>query len=290
MGGEFLLFTGALRVFADFSCARDDFTVVHDTEHPGFQILREKYPIKQTAGDGGDFAKAERLMRWVCENVAHNGGTKEVPGDLLDSVSILDYSFGKGRECGVVCRHQAIVFTECCLALGLTARTIHCLPFGPYDCDTHVVSMVYIRELAKWVLFDQSNNAYFQDRDGTPLSPLEARELLGLDQAVVSANVRPFSSCDYESKAGDYKRYMAKNLFYIKFSAVNTFGTDLVKGQKTYFLIPRGFDVKNREIAYCEYGADNSPEIYRDSWRGYSGEMKAQQINPVSAGQFLRIR
>jgi hypothetical protein len=281
MNNEYLLLTGALRVFDDFSqsCC-DSFIIEHDVNSPKFELLRSSYNVLEIAGNGNDFAKSIKLMQWVHDNVLHCGGGGEV--DLLkDSVSILNYTFGKGKVPGIFCYHIAIVFTECCLAAGLIARTIHCKPFSPYDVDTHVVSMVFINEMNKWVLFDPNNNCYFIDSNGVALSPLEARYLLGRDEIFVSEGLQKESDW--------YKQYMAKNLFYVKFWAINTYGTDLTENQTTYFLAPLGFDVRGREIAYCEYAISINPIENRKGWEEYLEQLKKQKIIKVSEEQFLRI-
>lgn len=214
----------------------------------------------ELAGNGDDFSKAINLMSWVHDNVIHCGGGTEA--DISkDAISILEYTIGRGQASGIFCYHIAIVFTECCLAAGMTARTIHCKPFSPNDLDTHVVSMVYINEMNKWVLFDPNNNAYFADKSNIPLSPLEARYLLGRDEICVFGN--PQENPEW------YKQYMAKNLFYIKFWSKNTFGTDLVENQMIYFLAPLGFNVRGREIAYCEYGIKINSVENRKDWEIY---------------------
>lgn len=280
MNNEYLLLTGALRVFDDFTqISYDNYIIEHDMKNPKFELLRSNYNILEIADKGNDFSKAIKLMQWVHDNVRHCGGGREV--DISkDSISILDYTFGKGQVSGIFCYHIAIVFTECCLAAGLIARTIHCKPFSPNDVDTHVVSMVYINEMNKWVLFDPNNNTYFTDKNGIALSPLEARHLLGRDEIYVSGSLQEL---DW------YKQYMAKNLFYIKFWAINTFGTDLIDNQKIYFLAPAGFDVRDREIAYCEYAININPIEFRKGWENYLEEIKTQQIAKVSEEQFLRI-
>jgi hypothetical protein len=286
----YLVHIGALKVFNDFSYSNcKNFSIRHDISNNQYLKLKEQYNIKEIAGNEDDFSKTTNMLRWVHDNVLHNGGTKDVEFIPKNSLSILDYSFGKGVEFGVYCRLQAIVFTECCLSLGLVARTIHCLPFNPNDFESHVVSMVYINDLKKWVLFDASNNAYFLNKDGIPLSPLEARKNLGNDDIIVNSDLWPHNNTDINLKIKNYKNYMAKNLFYIKFSKNNTFGTDLVKNQKTYYLIPCGFDVQNREIAYCEYAIRNSPEHLKDDWMDHLEEFKNQKINIVSKEEFLRI-
>lgn len=281
MNSEYLLLTGALRVFDDFTQSIcDDYLIVHDMENPKFELLRNKYGIMDISGSCNDFSKAINLMQWVHDNVPHCGGGGEV--DVLkDSVSILNYTYGKGRLPGIFCYHIAIVFTECCLAAGLIARTIHCKPYSPNDVDTHVVSMVYINEMNKWVLFDPNNNAYFTDKHGSALSPLEARYLLGRDEICVCGTPK--------DEPDGYKQYMAKNLFYIKFWAINTYGTDLVETQKVYFLAPLGFDIRDREIAYCEYAIKINPTEFRKGWEVYLKELKKQQVVRVSKEQFLQI-
>lgn len=281
MDNEYLLLSGALRVFDDFSKSGcDDFFVKHDVKNPSFELLRGQYSILKIAGEGSDFSKAIKLMRWVHKNVLHcGGGRQEVI--LRDSISILNYTFDKGQMPGIFCYDIAIVYTECCLAAGLAARTIHCKPFSPNDLDAHVVSMIYINEMDKWVLFDPNNNAYFTNQNGVALSPLEARYLLGRDEICVSecASVEP----DW------YRQYMAKNLFFIKFRAINTFGTDLVENQTTYHLAPFGFDPRAREIAYYEYAIKISQAEGKKYWEDALDWFKQQPIAAtVSEEQFLR--
>ncbi len=276
MNNEYLLLTGALKVFNDFTCSNEGYYIEHDITHPKYELLKSKYPVVQTAGDGSDFSKAVNLLRWVHDNVLHCDGTKDIEAIPLDSISILDYSFGKGIEFGVWCYHQAIVFTECCLAIGLLARKIHCLPFSPNDFEAHAVSMVYITEMKKWILFDPGNNAYFLDENGNALSPLEARERLADDNITMNSDLLPDDTKNFNEKAAWYKQYMAKNLFYIKFSSINTFGTYSVENQTTYHLIPRGFNAQGREIAYCEYAIKNCPEPLRQDWENHLSSFRDQ--------------
>ena len=93
MNQEYLLLTGALRVFNDFSHANiSDFYVEHDTKNESFNELRNRYKTNDVAGEGDDFTRICRLMTWVYDNVLHNGGTKDVDFLLKNSISILNYS------------------------------------------------------------------------------------------------------------------------------------------------------------------------------------------------------
>jgi len=264
------IYTGALRLFNDFSQSTcENFNLRYAKNSHNYEEIRNIYPVTNVAGKGSDFSKAVNLMRWVYDNVLHCGGATDFTLIPKDPVSILNYSYGKGWEDGgVYCGHQAVVFTECCRSVGLSAWAINGLPFSPHDFDNHVVAMVYIGELAKWVLFDQSNNAYFTDTNGNALSPLEIRYSFGIDKICVSKDLQPFHKVDFDEKVDSYKEYMAKNLFYIKFWEMNTLDFDL-PGNDIFYLIPSGFDVKERE---CSLG-----------W------LKDESIHIISQEQFLSI-
>lgn len=274
---EYLLLIGALKTFNKFIDNNHDLEFTYDYGALGFSELLAKYPIKDIAGNGDELTKVFNLLKWCSENVLHNGGTKDVEFIPKTSVDILDYSYKKGREYGVYCRLQAIVFTECCMALGIKSRILHCLPFNPYDFDTHVVSMVYIKSLNKWIMLDAGNNRYFTDENNQILSPLEIREKLGND-AYIKCNVDDVQ----------YKRYMAKNLFYFKSLKNNTFGSDLQINQETIYCVPQGFDVLEREIAYCKYAIKNSSPDFVGGWKKALIEYSNRsRITNVSADIFF---
>ncbi len=277
MNNEYYTYIGALRVFNDFSCQTDEYAFSYDYNAPEYDNLRMKYRIDKVAGNGSELDKALNLMQWCSENVLHNGGTKDVEFIPKTSVDILDYAFQKGKEYGVYCRLQAIVFTECCLALGIKSRILHCLPFSPNDFDTHVVSMVYISDMAKWIMLDASNNRYFVNSDKTILSPMEIRSKLAYNDNI---------ECNVPDD--NYKMYMAKNMFYFKSPQINTFGSDLLTEQKTIYCIPCGFDVLEREIAYCQYAIKNTSEEFAQDWkRALSTYQKRTSIDCLPAKLFF---
>ena len=277
MNNKYYTYIGALRVFNDFSCQTNEYAFSYDYNAPEYDNLRMKYRIDKVAGNGSELDKALNLMQWCSENVLHNGGTKDVEFIPKTSVDILDYAFQKGREYGVYCRLQAIVFTECCLALGIKSRILHCLPFSPNDFDTHVVSMVYISDMAKWIMLDASNNRYFVNSDKTILSPMEIRSKLAYNDNI---------ECNVPDD--NYKMYMAKNMFYFKSPQINTFGSDLLTEQKTIYCIPCGFDVLEREIAYCQYAIKNTSEEFAQDWkRALSTYQKRTSIDCLPAKLFF---
>lgn len=286
---EYLLLTGALKVFKDFSLSNFALDCQYDFRNVNFQILKEKYNITQVAGNGDELSKVLNLLRWCCDNVLHNGGSKDVEFIPKTSLDILNYAYKKGYENGVYCRLQSIVFTECCLALGIKSRIVHCLPFNPNDYDSHVISIVFINSLNKWIMVDAGSNGYFLDQNDIILSPLEARQRLG-DNNFLKCNedIYPNSTQSFEEKQKGYKYYMAKNLFYFKSMLLNTFGSDLIKDQMTIYCTPMGFNVYEREIDYCQYAINNIPEHLASDWKKeLSNFIEQRDKNFMSCQQFF---
>ena len=292
MESEYLLFTGALKVFNIFTYSNCDLDFQYDFDDVNFQILHEKYEIAKVAGNGDELSQVLNLLRWCYDNVLHNGGSKNVEFIPKTSVDILEYAYQKGYDNGVYCRLQAIAFTECCLALGIRSRILHCLPFSPNDFDSHVISMVFLHSLNKWIMVDPGSNGYFLDEMGSILSPMEVRQRLG-DHGFIQCNrdIYPNSSQSYEEKQKGYKYYIAKNLFYFKSMLLVTFGADLLKNNTTIYCVPIGFDVYAREIAYCQYAIENSPEHLVDDWKKELNNFIRQRDKSImSCQQFFHNR
>ncbi|MBI2851370.1 MAG: transglutaminase domain-containing protein [Chloroflexi bacterium] len=296
MNHEYMLLTGALRVFQDFSSSNvKELSFVYDFNNEYFNLLKHKYPIIDIAGKGDDLSKALNLMRWVYNNTWHNGD-KDFSFLKPNSISILDYCFGKGPEFAINCFLHAVIFTECCLAIGLKARTISCLPFSPYDFDNHVVSMVFMPSLKKWVMLDPDTNAYFLDPNGNILSPWEARQILAANgEITVNTDIdtksnKSLRAKSFRAKTGEYKEYMAKNLFYIACSRINTFGTNrtnLGASQETLYLAPKGFNIAERELANRQYRVENSPPEYKKMLERTKKDIIVEKLL-ISLEQFMR--
>lgn len=65
-----------------------------------------------------------------------------------------------------------------------------------------------------------------------------------------------------------------KNPFYFKSLQINAFGSNLQKNQKTIYCIPKGFNVLDREVAYCEYAIKNCPAHLVDDWKKALNDFK----------------
>lgn len=295
MNSKYRIFAGELRVFQDFSCSNvKDLSFVYDFNNENFNILKLRYPIVDIAGKGDDLSKALNLLRWVYDNTWHEGN-KDFSFLKQDSLSILDYCFGKGPEFAINCLLHAIVFTECCLAIGLKARTIGCFPLSPYDFDNHVVSMVFVPSRKKWVMLDADTNAYFLDSNGHILSPWEARETLAKNgKIVINTDIDPKSNKSLRAKSlrakiAEYKEYMAKNLFYIACSRINTFGANLGESQETLYLAPKGLNIAERELANRHFRVENSPPEFLDLNKRMLEKLKKEtnERKLISLEQFM---
>ena len=81
MNNEYYIYTGALRVFHDFSESNnsiEDYSFSYDFNSPQYEYLKSKYHIDSVAGNGSELEKTLKLLKWCSQNVLHNGGTKDV--------------------------------------------------------------------------------------------------------------------------------------------------------------------------------------------------------------------
>jgi hypothetical protein len=134
--------------------------------------------------------------------------------------------------------------------------------------------MVFIPSLKKWVMLDPDLNAYFMDSNGNLLSPWEAREKLATNGEITfntdidaKSSIYTKSGQSFQEKTDDYREYMAKNLFYISCSRINTFGNDLAENQEKLYLAPKGFDITERELANYQYRIENAPPQWIDFYK-----------------------
>lgn len=136
--------------------------------------LKELYPIEQVVASAQSELEALVALRdWV-----RRQWRGWQPGSTLwcppwDALVILDMA--KRESALGMCTHYSAVFTQCCLALGFTAR--------PVILDHHCVAEVWSHQFGKWILMDTGNaldrperNCHFEHK-GVPLNALEIRRL-----------------------------------------------------------------------------------------------------------------
>ena len=133
--------------------------------------LRQRYELDKVIAAGKTEMEQLVLLRHWVRNQWHTGweGSPAAWVPPWDAVTILGSA--ERPDCFTMCTHYSAVFTQCCLALGWTAR--HCI------LDHHCVSEVYVNQHRKWVMLDTGNSKPRPDcslhfeRAGVPLSALE---------------------------------------------------------------------------------------------------------------------
>lgn len=254
------IYTGLLKAFPLRNEGKKDIHFSYDNSNLQFTHLRANYPIEAIAGNGGDFAKAINLMRWLSSHIYYKGNFNEPIAH--NSLELLNYAYDKGALYGINCVALATILSECLLAIGLKARRVFLMPCSPYDGDFHAVTHVYIREMDKWVMFDPTFNIYFSNKQGEYLSILDLRSYLANQELVI-----------FNDKAKDKENleYFAKNLFYFQmferstFGEGNAIGEGSAPGNRFITLSPQGYDAKQMRLINIEYrikAYGNSPAVH----------------------------
>lgn len=211
-----------------------------DAGNANLKLVKEYFKLDSIAGQGDDISKVINLLKWVHDNIRHDGNHRAICE--YDAIDI--YNYHKSTKCGVNCRMLATVLNECYLAVGLKSRFVTCLPKDPNDPDCHVINCVYIPGLQKWVWMDPANNAYLKDENGILLSIAEVRERLIKNQTIILNSDANWNNIEPQTKAEYIDKYMAKNLYWIQCTANSYFNTESPyrRGEQPYIsLVPVGF-------------------------------------------------
>lgn len=233
----------------------DAVTFTYDFADPNLEVLKSSYPITKIAGTGGDFKRALRLCKWIAGNIAHQGDFSLTKDIEINSLSLLDYSFGKNDK-GVNCVCKSKILVECCLAVGIYARMVGLYPYSPYDLDNHVVVEIYDRKIKKWIMLDPTTGCYFTDGEKA-LSCIEMRENIALNAggSVVLPRQNTDDLKNLFTKNLSLNNYFAKNIFLLTLDTVSGFGQ--TKSQSAY-LLPNNFDYKSQRIKNAEFMLDTA--------------------------------
>ena len=151
----------------------EDYEIAYDFENAEYSLLLEKYDVAKTAGEGSEFQKALRLMDEYAPRLTHEsyfGGDVE-----FKALPLLEYSLDNPSQ-GINCRLKSQILNEMLLALEIYSRKVWINPYSSYDDDCHVVNEVWDTTYNKWIMLDITNNQYWIDEEGTPLSVTEIRE------------------------------------------------------------------------------------------------------------------
>ncbi len=138
--------------------------------------LRTGLHLDSIAGGGDDVTRVLHLMHWMHDLIPHDG-SKGNPAvkNAMSMIAVCRQNHGT-----LNCRGLAITLNECLLSLGYRSRYVTCLPKDSLgvDNDCHVIDMVFIPRLHKWIWVDPTFDAYVMNENGEPLGLEEVRQRL----------------------------------------------------------------------------------------------------------------
>lgn len=216
--------------------------ITYDFDNTEYPELLSGYEIENIAGNGSEFEKAKALMNEFADRLTH----KSDYDNHIDSnaVELLEYSLDNKAH-GLNCRAKAQILNEMCLALGIYSRKVWIIPNSVYDSDCHVVNEVWDSKLDQWVMLDITNNFYWVDESGKPLSVLEIREHIA-DQEFCSP-VTPGDNLKDLKKSlrqnYDNFLYIAKNMVYMYYCTNNSTG----ETDSFYILMPQNCSLNEND-------------------------------------------
>ena len=231
-----------------------DYKISYDFDNAEYKELLEKYDLANIAKDGSEFNKAKNLMNEFAPRLKHKSDYDNHVD--MNAISLLEYSLDNNNH-GINCRNKAQILNEMCLALGIYSRKVWIMPNSKYDGDCHVVNEVWDSTYNKWIMLDITNNMYWVDENGNPLSILEIRTKI--------ANQEFCTPVDAEDNLKDLDKslnnnfdnflYIAKNLVYMEYMGKYTKNED----DTFYLLFPENLDT-NFEYIISEKAIEASPK------------------------------
>ncbi len=232
----YIMESGILRNNLDFAEGKDiDFS--YDFDNDDYSVLISTYDIDEIAGNGTEFEKALRLMNEFAPRLTHKSDYDN--SVEMTALSLLEHSLDK-KSHGINCRNKAQILNEMCLAIGIYARKVWIMPNSGYDSDCHVVNEVWDTELNKWVMLDITNDTYWVDEKGNPLSVLEIREKGAMQEFCTP--IRMVDSTDnldrLKERYIDNFLYIMKNMVCMQYCDSYTVG----ESDTIYLLFPDNLD------------------------------------------------
>lgn len=143
-----------------------------DKSAVNLSALRTAYNLDSIAGNGTDLNKAINLLGWMHKTVPHED---EYNHPVLNAKNIIETY--KEKKIAQGCYPLAITMNELFLAMGYKSRVVICYSSDfEHPNGGHVINIVYIPSLKKWIWMDPQFNAYLKDKQGNFLDIAEVRE------------------------------------------------------------------------------------------------------------------
>lgn len=238
----YIMEAGIIQNNLEFS-AGESHEFTYDFNNENYSILKTEYDVKEIAKEGSEFDKALRLMNEYASRLTHKGDYDNHITD--DALSLLEYSLDNKNH-GINCRNKAQILNEMCLSLGIYSRKVWIMPNSKYDHDCHVVNEIWDTHLNKWIMLDITNNEYWVDESGTPLSVLEIR-YKGAKQEFCT----PVEVGDKLNNLQKLKQkhigefiYIMKNMVYMEYCDTYSVGED----DQIWLLFPENLNTNHEYI------------------------------------------
>lgn len=240
---------------------------------PNLVTLRKTLNLDSIAGKGNQVSKVINMMNWIHNLVPHDGNHGNPV--VKNALSMINECKKDNR--GLNCRGLATVLNECYLSMGIKSRFVTCLPKDSLgvDNDCHVVNMVYVNDLKKWIWIDPTFAAYVRDEKGQFLGLEEVRERLIANKPLILNPEANWNHKDSQTKAHYLDYYMSKNLYKIECPVNSEYDTETLNpGKKLEYvqLLPLEY-YKNKpdnktvstnnksQVTYTTY-ATNNPTLF----------------------------
>ena len=138
--------------------------------------LLKVYHLDEIAGQGSDFARALRLMDWLCAHTWYNG--MSIWSAYLfqrreDSARMLRYAYDRPFARALNCKHRTLLLADCLLAVGIPALPLWLRNEGSEGTFRHCVVHAWLGDQRRWVMLDPSFNSYITDENGRALHLIE---------------------------------------------------------------------------------------------------------------------
>jgi len=138
------------------------------SRHQRIQALLDEFDFDDCALRGvSEFDQMLLLKDWVYRRIPYDLNYKDA--ELLDAGQILRRA-QKGES--FICTSMAVVFVECAVSLGWTARLVF---LRKKSGQEHAAADIWSNQYRKWIYIDPTWNIHLE-RHGVPLSVLEARK------------------------------------------------------------------------------------------------------------------
>ncbi|MGI9650308.1 transglutaminase-like domain-containing protein [Chryseobacterium sp. RLHN22] len=198
------------------------------SENIELQKIRKELKLDSIAGKGNELSQIFNLMHWLHNLIRHDGNSSNPASQ--NAVDLIKVCKAKNR--GVNCRMLAITLNECYLAMGIQSRAVTCMVKDKNDNDSHVINMVFSKDLNKWIWMDPTFNAYVMDDKGNLLGVEEVRKKLIKNEPLVLNADANWNRELMQTKEGYLYNYMAKNLYRLQTPLMSEYDAETLKKGK----------------------------------------------------------